>query len=97
MIANQKHDMTKYKHEILAATSEGWMIVNEGPSGATLQSKKTMRAQTKIAFAIGLALFYFAWPIAVFLFICAFIDYVMTKPKTRFIAKPDDYSSFNQK
>lgn len=80
--------MTNYQRDIFLATEDGWTVISEGESGATLQAPKKMRLQTKIGFVIGFLLVFF-YGIGVIILLAAWIDHAMHKPKTRFIQRID--------
>lgn len=80
-------DNPNYKQQLDAYLAQGYTVDHMDGSGVHLSAPKKIRLQTKIGYAVGLAILYFLPILGVIILACAFVDQAMTKPGKVYVSQ----------
>lgn len=78
----------EFRSELRLMTQKGWVVVNEGPSGAQLKKPRTLSFVTGLLILLGVASVFFNYLGTVAFLAIAALNYAMTPDKTRFLPRP---------
>jgi hypothetical protein len=77
----------KYSEILASLTSQEWVVVTEGASGAQMKLPRAMRFSTKLVFAVGI-IGLLAFGLGIILIILGLIDYyALTKEESYFLSR----------
>jgi hypothetical protein len=77
-----------YSETLAQLTSDGWLLVTEGTSGAQLKKPKKMKTLDSVCAIAGVVFLFFFWPIGLLLILIAVLDLAFfTKERTHFLSR----------
>ena len=80
-------DNVNFKQQVNKLVEKGYTVEHMDNNGASLKAPKRTRLQTKIGYGVGLCVIWFVPILGIIILAAAFIDQILAKQETVYIAR----------